>query len=347
MTAGGTLADGVQECNVPLHCVGMTPGCLNLRGLYRLAGLIRRIKPDVIHAWMYHANLAGSIASKLCGVSCPVLWTIHNSSLVRGRNKRLTIWTDKVCSRFSQVLASRIVFCSVYGRNVHCSRGYDSRRSQVVPNGFDTVAFRPDLTARVDVRRELGIDLDCALVGMFGRFHPDKNHRMFVNAAARLQTAPGNVHFVLCGQGISADNVELVGWLDKAGLTSRTHLLGQRGDMARLTAALDIACLSSYSEAFPLVLGEALACGIPCVSTDVGDARDIVGNAGRIVPIERPDLFAVALDEVLSLRAEGRRQLGQLGRDRVLRYYDIDDIARKYEDVYTELCSPTGSPPAE
>ena len=337
LTPGGALAQAVRHCNVPVHCVGMTPGSLNLSGLYRLSALIRRLTPDVIHTWMYHANLAGSIASMLSGVSCPVVWAVHNASLARGRSKRLTIWTDKTCSRFSRLLASRIVYCSATAQKLHCAQGYDRGRSRVIPNGFDTAVFQPDPAARASVRRELGIDLNCKLVGLFGRFHPDKNHRMFVEAAARLRSRPEGVQFVLCGQGVSPDNVELIEWLADARLTARTHLLGQRVDMARLTAALDVACLSSHSEAFPLVLGEALACGIPCVSTDVGDARDIVGAAGRIVPTQRPDLFAAAIDEVLSLRAVDHQRLGQLGRDHVLKCFNIEDVARKYEGVYLDV----------
>ena len=213
----------------------------------------------------------------------------------------------------------------------------------VVPNGFDLTRFKPDEDARKRIRTELGLDVDTPLVGLIGRFDPQKNHAGFFEAAGVLHRHMPHVHFVLAGQAVDIDNAALMQAITQAGVLANTHLLSLRNDMPELMAALDVlASSSSYGEAFPNVLGEAMACGVPCVVTDVGDSAYIVGNTGRVVTTKNMAGLAQALVDILQQSALERLALGEAARTRVATHFEIGQITRQYEAFYDELAS-TGS----
>ena len=326
------LAERVEALGIPVRAIGMRPGVPDPRGVARLARLLHRERPQVVQTWMYHSNLIGGIAARL-SVLAPVVWGVHE---VRAE-KRTTLWTMAAGARLSRRLPARIVCCSESARRVHEQQGYATEKLMTIPNGFDTGAFRPDPTARFEVRRELGVGPDTLLVGLVARYSPPKDPLNFLRAAALLKDWCPGVHFVLCGTQMDEANAELVSVVEAYGLRGRCHLLGTRHDMPRLTASLDLAVLSSISEAFPLALGEALACGVPCVATNVGDSAAIIGESGRIVPPRDPQALASACRELLELSPEARARMGQLGRLRIQERYEMVSITRRYEDLYEAL----------
>ena len=221
---------------------------------------------------------------------------------------------------------------------MHTALGYAEDKMVVIPNGFDLAAFKPDSKARVAVREELGIYQEALLIGLVGRFDPQKDHRNFVAAAARLRTDYTQVHFLLCGDGVNWNNAELTGWIGEAGLRQQFHLLGRREDMPRLTAALDISSTSSsYGEGFPNVIGEAMACGVACAITDVGDSAFIVGETGLVVPPRDPEALAHAWKKLIEMGPEGRQKLGETARKRILENFSLPDIVARYEALYKEV----------
>jgi len=208
---------------------------------------------------------------------------------------------------------------------------------RVIPNGIDEQRFHPDTEARKSIREELGLSGDSVLVGMFARYSPMKDHETFLHAAALLHWKYPGVRFVLAGEGIAADNQPLSRLVGENGLQEVTYLLGPRRDIQRLTAALDFACLSSWSESFPNVLVEAMACAVPCVASDVGDSSFIVGEAGRIVPPCNPPALAEAMGALVCMSAAERTVLGRRARERVLERFTLQKTIRAYEDLYREL----------
>jgi len=159
-----------------------------------------------------------------------------------------------------------------------------------------------------------------------------------VRAAARLAKRMPNVQFVLCGTDVTWENRELVGWIEEHGLRDSFSLLGRRDDITSVMSAFDVAVLSSATgEAFPNVVGEAMSCGVPCVVTRVGDSAEIVGNTGIAVPIESPEELAEGCEEILSLSAERREELGQRARNRVEQQYSLEATAENYLDVYQSV----------
>lgn len=332
----GPVGQKIRALGVPVRALGMSRGRPSLLALYGLARHIRQRSPRVIQTWMYHADLAGGIAARLAG-RYPVVWGIRRSNLEPGVNRPGTIWTARACARISRRVPERIVCCSEASRREHTGMGYDPGRMVVIPNGFDNTNFHPDPGARLSVRRELGIPGEALLIGLVGRFYPQKDHGNFIRAAALLNADFPEVHFLLCGDGVTRDNKELAHRVEDAGIAGRCHLLGRREDMPRLTAALDIASSSSYSEGFPNVIGEAMACGVPCAVTDAGDSALIVGDTGLVVPPRRPEALAGAWRRLIGLGPEGREQLGLAARRRVGDYFSLPAVVKRYENLYLEV----------
>jgi glycosyltransferase involved in cell wall biosynthesis len=208
---------------------------------------------------------------------------------------------------------------------------------KVIPNGIDVELYQPDADARGAVREELALKSDTLLIGMFARYSPLKDHDTFLRAAALVHARYPHIHFLLAGQAVDSKNGHLSSLLQQSGLPDVVHLLGMRRDMPRLTAAVDIACLSSWSESFPNVIVEAMSCGVPCVATDVGDVTRIVGDAGRVVPPRSPATLASAMIQLIELRPTEQRELGRRARQRICSQFSVGQALRLYESIYENL----------
>jgi glycosyltransferase involved in cell wall biosynthesis len=328
----------VLRAGIPVETMGMRPGVPDPRGIARLARHIRRARPDVVQCWMDHSNLIGGVAARLAS-RAPVVWGVHHSDHVAGVTKRSTLLTVGACAALSHHLPARVVCCSEHGRRLYEKTGFAAARLAVIPNGFDVGRFRPDPAARAAIRAELGLADATPLVGLAARFDPLKDHATFLRSAALLARARPDVHFLLCGNKVDRGNAALAGRIDSLGIAGRCHLLGPRRDVARIFAALDVAASSSVSEAFPLAVGEAMACGVPCVATDVGDCRLMIGDTGRVVPPADPAAMAAAWGAVLDLSRAARQELGLRARQRVVERFELGAVTKRYEDLYAELAA--------
>lgn len=332
----GELAPRIAALGIPVESVDMKAGRLNLSGFFRLVRLVKRLHPDVVHTWMYHADLLGGLAARLAGVSA-LGWGIRNSNLDRDKTKFSTRAVVALCALISKWVPLRILSCSEQARQVHVGYGYAAEKMVVIPNGFDLSRFKPDPGARRKVRAELGITEQTPLVGLIGRYDPQKNHAGFFQAAGILHRRMPDVHFVLAGRGVDTKNPALMQSIVREGVLANTHLLGLRDDIPALMAALDVLASSSYGEAFPNVLGEAMACGVPCAVTDVGDSAYIVGDTGRVVAPGDMAGLAAALEALLSLPAHEKAILGERARARVAEQFEIGQVVKRYEDFYESL----------
>ena len=181
------------------------------------------------------------------------------------------------------------------------------------------------------------LDSEAFLIGVVGRYHPVKDHANFLHAAGILERTWPNVHFVLVGCGMDHTNSELVALIRQIGINKKIHLLGERTDVHYVTAALDIASSPSRSEGFPNVVGEAMACEVPCVVTDVGDSAKIVDVTGIVVPSRDAQALAYGWGKLIKMGAEARRKLGIAARKRIQDNYSLSTIAGQYEDLYHKV----------
>lgn len=336
LSTTGDIGRRIEAFGIPVRALGMTSGLSSLPGFFRLIRQVRRFKPDIVHTWLYHADLLGGLAARLAGVKA-VCWGIRSSNLDPDKIHWTTRAIRRVCALLSAVIPRCIFLNSETGRRIHVALGYAAKKMVVIPNGFDLCRFKPDVVVRGEVLSEIGVSLDTPLVGLIGRFDPQKNHAGFFEAAGRLHRRLPSVHFVLAGKGIDGSNDEIISAIHNQGVGEVTHLLGMRGDIPRLMAALDILASSSYGEAFSNVLGEAMACGVPCAVTDVGDSAYIVGDTGRVVPAGDMEGLAEAMISLLTLSAVERASLGKRARARVASHFEIGRVVHRFEEEYESL----------
>jgi glycosyltransferase involved in cell wall biosynthesis len=299
-----------------------------------LARIVRAWAPDVIQGWMYHGNLAATLACRLGAANARLYWGIRQTLYSMSNERPLT----RLVIRANAALAhgpQAVIFNSRVSAEQHAAAGFRPKRTLVIPNGFDLAQLHLDEDARRAARERLGIDDATPVIGLVARHHPMKDHVTFLRAAARVVAQIPTASFVLAGRGIEAGNPVLARAIAELGIGARMHLLGELREPQRLYPAFDVAVLSSaWGEAFPNVLGEALACGVPCVATDVGDAAYIVGEAGRIVPPRNDEALAENLLELLGIGAQRRRDLGAVGRHRVERLFSLQAVAEQYRALY-------------
>ncbi|MGB3654841.1 MAG: glycosyltransferase [Rivularia sp. (in: cyanobacteria)] len=337
----GSWGTRIDALDIPIYTIGMKEGKPPTPGIIsRLINTVRQIQPDLIQGWMYHGNLAAQFVQIFSARKIPILWNIQHSMYSLEYEKLMSRLVIHSGAKFSHSPSS-IIYVSETGKSQHEKIGYWSNNGCVIPNATDSSLFAPSQQAKKDVRSELGLAEDDLLIGQFARFHPMKDHANFLNAARLLlENIAENVHFVLAGTEVNRDNQILLELIQKLELSHKVHLLGERSDMPRLTAALDIMTVASaYGEAFPLVLGEAMSCAVPCVVTDVGDSGWIVGNTGRVVPPRNSEALANAWQELIELGKQGRNILGQATRNRNTELFSLDSIVARYEEEYKNVLS--------
>ncbi len=341
LTNEGTIGPRISQLDIPVYCLGLGRAIPNPIRALSIVPLARRFRPHLIQGWMYHGNLMASLARLSLHMRVPVLWnirqTVYDLSLERG----LTAHVIRLGARLSRRPAA-IIYNSQTSAAQHEALGYDATKRVVIPNGFDCQVLRPDEGARADVRKELGVDNDTVLVGLIARYHPMKDHAGFLRAAGRIARSHPAVRFVLAGPGVSGEQPALVKLIAEPELQDRTFLLGERSDIPRLTAALDIACsASAWGEGFSNSIGEAMACGVPCVVTDVGDSAYLAGDAGLVVPSREPETLARAICQLIEAGPAGRRQLGDAARRRVESEFSLSAIVERYESLYLKQATPS------
>lgn len=329
----GVMASRLEEIGIQVLTCGMTPGRINPFKFLKLVAMLRRLKPDLVQTWLYHADLLGGLAARLAGTP-RVYWNIRHSNLDPDKNKRHTLWTVRTNALLSRWVPDAIVCNSSNSVAIHQGVGFDPGKFIVIPNGFDLQRFRPDALARASVREELKLAPHTRLVGLVARFDPLKNHRGFVQAASRVAQLVPDTAFILAGTDVDASNTALAGWIREAGLAERVHLLGRREDIPRLTASLDVAVCCSWGEGFPNAIGEAMACAVPCVVTNVGDCASIVGDTGWVVQSGDMAGLAQCITEALGLPAQAWQARGAAARQKVTDRYSLPAVVSQYEAQY-------------
>ena len=252
---------------------------------------LKNIQPEILHGYLSTPNLL-TIFIKPLFPSTQMIWGVRASNDDLSRSdwlSRLLFPWECFLSRFADL----IIVNSHAGRAYHLAHGFPGNKMVVIPNGIDTERFKPDLEARLKVRSEWGILEETILIGLVGRFDPKKDHPTFLKAAALLCKERQDIGFVCVGSGSENYTQELYQLAEQLDISEKVIWAGTRPDMPAVYNALDIASSSSaYGEGFANVIGEAMACGVPCVVTDVGDSAWIVENTDIVVPHQNPEAMA-------------------------------------------------------
>jgi glycosyltransferase involved in cell wall biosynthesis len=324
----------LAQAGIEVTCLDLPRGRVGPRALARLRDLILKARPDVVQTWMYHANLMGGIMARLAGHR-NVCWNIRQASLDTKLISRSTRLVDRACASLSSRVPRRIICCADRARQLHEQRGYDARRMMVIHNGYEFSTFKPAPAKAESLRMELMLEHAQPVIGFVARFHPFKDHLNLLRALSELRRRSVRPTCLLVGTGMEESNAELVRLIGSLQLRNQIRLLGPRDDIPAVMNLLDLHVMSSRSEGFPNVLAEAMACGTPCVSTDVGDAAIIVGDTGRIVPPCDHVALSDAIADMLAARQHddwATRQ--ETARRHIMEHFSIDRMIDSYHRAW-------------
>jgi glycosyltransferase involved in cell wall biosynthesis len=336
MIAPGVIGAELADLGISVRSLGMRRGVPDPLGAFRLLRMLSHDKPDVLQTWLYHADLLGLVAARLSRVP-RLAWNLRCSDMDLRRYSGLSRAMPRLLGWLSAG-PDLVIVNSHAGRIAHEQLGYHARRWEVVPNGFDTDRFHPDREAHARLCARLGWSEESFLICLPARFDPMKDHANFLAAAARFAQHCAVARFLLVGRGVDPGNTVLRAAVDGTGCGGKMALLGERDDIAALLAGSDLVTLSSaFGEGSPNVIGEAMACGVPVVATDAGDAARIVGNTGVIVRPRDPESLCAGWRQLLDLGAHGRAELGMAARQRIVEYYALPTIVAQYEALYQDL----------
>lgn len=341
LTKNGLIGEKIKNLGVEVINLNMKKSITIFSKLFQLKNIIKNINPDIVQTWMYHSDLIGGIVAKLA-FDGPIVWNIRHSDLDPNSNKKTTILTAKLSAKLSNKIPNKIISCSKIAKSIHIELGYNQKKITVIPNGFNINEFNQKLYDNDKIYEELKIPQNNYLIGMVGRYDPQKDYMNLLKAAKLLKNENRNlynkVRFILCGRNVRKENKEITQFLNKNNLSSNFYLLGQRDDIPQIMASLDLFTLSSsFGEGFPNVIGEAMASNTPCVVTDIGDSAYIVGDTGIVVEPKNSNGLMKGWQEILSMSNKEIKNLGERARHRIVNNFDISEITDKYLNLYRNL----------
>lgn len=338
MTDDGVLLPKFNEQHIKTYSLGMKRGVPSLGAFLKLLRILRLEKPHIVQTWLYHSDLIGLLAARICKNHC-VVWNLRCADMdlrQYGKLTRMVVAMNSLLSDWPALVLAN----SKQGMQYHTNTlGYKPRKSKVVPNGFSTDVFFPDRITGMNLKKSWLSTNETIIIGMVARYDPMKDHHTFLKALEliKLQQLPVDFRAVMAGRNVDWENAELVKWITQMDLSENVVLLGEYQNIPLLMNAFDIYCSSSRSEGFPNVIGEAMACGLPCVVTDAGDSALLLSDKGIIVPAGNVEELASALINMIYMSDEDRQELGAKARQHIIDNYEIGLIVGIYEEIFLSL----------
>jgi len=325
----GKITERIEALGVKVETLDLGQGERpSWQTIKKLRQFMRSFNPDIVQGWMYHGNIAATVAVFLFDPmrrKVKLFWNVRQTLYDINSEKTQTRWLI-ILGRWLSFFPHSIIYNSNLSAEQHCNVGYLSKKTKIIPNGFDLQKFRPDRQRRQQLREELKVSESTVLIGHISRLHPMKDHATLLRAIDRVVDSLSStgskqeVLFLLIGQGVTSE----------LSTNPAIRFLGERVDVPRIMSALDIVVSSSaWGEGFPNVIGEAMASEVPCVVTDVGDSAYIVGKYGRVCSVGDDQCIASSLLQLIENKQE-RKTAGKQARKRIKENYSMDKIKKEY-----------------
>lgn len=319
---GGFYADEFNDTKVQLLSLHKTGRWDVLGFIFRLYKVLRQQKPDVIYSFLNTANIFIVLMRPFIRAT-RVVWGVRASNMNLDQYDWLSRWSYWLECRLAR-FADTIVANSHAGKAYAVAHGFPEEKMSVIPNGIDTERFHPDKSAGEQKRKEWSVAQDELLIGAVGRIDPMKGIPTFLQAATIIKSKYPKVRFVWVGTGDAVYKRAMHKMETDLGLDDVLIWAGRHSDMVAVYNAFDIASSSSYGEGFPNVVGEAMACGVPCVATDVGDSAWIIGHYGLVIDPNSPESLAKAIDKIL--QSKGEDNIAERSRSRIQENFSLNKL---------------------
>lgn len=328
----------LKEKNIVVYSLNFKKNFVSIFEFIKLLLIVNREKPTLIQTWLYHADFIGALAAKFLRIK-NLAWNIRASKITIDISNPLLLKLLQVLARMSHFLPTKIASCSVIAKNEHIKIGYDENRLTIIPNGFDSHVFQFKSKARIELRVNWGLGPSDVLLGCIARWDPFKDHDNLFQALALLNHKK-SVHCVLMGDSIDPQNKSLMKLIAFYNLSNKIIFASNRLSVAEVMSALDLFILPSVSEGFPNVIGEAMLCEVPVISTDVGDAKLIIDDCGWIVPPSNPMLLSKAIESAISLIGSSMyKNLKIKSRNRIVENFSLARMSNEFQTFWDSIIS--------
>lgn len=334
----GVLGERLRKNGVEIYGLNARSYFSLPRVTIKLALLLRQIKPDFAHTWMYHTNLFGGLVAKLCGIK--VVWSIRTTDPTQGASRLIPI-LNRIGAKLSKWIPAKTVFVSNSSHKYHLNIGYGKSNAVVIPNGFKAPRNKYSADEINQYKDTIKVCRDNIIIGSIARYSPVKNHHLFIRAASSVLAKCPKTSFVMAGDGLDANNSDLMRRLDEAGILDNVALLGRVENIEKLLAAVDVFCLHSKTEGFPNALAEAMVSAVPSVCTNVGECGEILNRDSGLSESEDEVGLSNNLIDLALMSCADRESIGKAGRARVLELYSDKKALFSYYQLYSSLANPT------
>ena len=331
----GSIGKEIEKLGIKVYGLGFKFPFHIIKSIPKLLKIVKCFRPHLIHAFMIHAAFL-SCFLKTINFKTKIIWNIFSVDLSSKKNGLLTLILIKICSYLSKVIPTKMIFDSKSALNSHLKVGYDSSIMNVINNGIDTNIFKSDKDLKKKYKDKNNLK-GAKIVGLIGRFHPMKGHSIFFKSCKKVIDNKAKVKILINGPGINERNKELKSMIKEHGLKKHIHISDENLRITEILPVCDIIVLSSISESFPNILCEAMSSLIPCVSTDTGGCKEIISNAGIIVPNGDTVSLANGILKLLNMNVKDFNQLAEKARLRIKDNYTKEIMINSYMNVYKSI----------
>ena len=334
LTGGGYYENLLKNLGIEVYNINLKK---NFFLFFKIIKIVYNLNPVVIQSWMYIADLVASLTI-LFTFKKNIVWNIRHSDLNPNIEKKHTILTAKILSKLSHFLPYKIIVCAQRALDEHKKIGYNQNKMNYIPNGCDLKIFYPQKYSKQKLCNEFNLNSRYSLLGSVGRYHPYKDLPNLIKALNIIKSKGILFNFLLVGHKNDKKNSELINMIKSFDLDDRILLMGSRTDIPYIMNCLDLYIQSSSSEAFPNVLIEAMACGTPCVATDVGDTKNIIGDTGWIVKPENPEFLAMGIEKaIIETTKLNWDKICLNTQKRISEKFSLESMINSYSKIWEEL----------
>ncbi len=336
LISNGDLFNQFNNTSAKVYELNFKKNFFFLSEVFKLFKIVKQIQPNILMGWMYHSSLLVYLIGKLLKIK-EIYWNIRHTKLVFLKSSIITICISKFMAIFSNISKINIIYCSYESEKLHKRAGYNNKYANIIFNGVDVHKYKISKEINLKLRNKYQIEQNTLVIGMIANFRRQKNHKFLINSLGIFKEKKINFKLVLAGRDISYNNKKLLKIINKNNIKENVLLLNNVNNTNTLYSLFDVFVLASnFGESFSNVLIESMSSSVPCISTNVGASKFIIGNNGWILDNYNEKEFSNKLEQIYKLtkKIDYWNNLKELNRKRIIDNFSLEKMINNYNSLW-------------